>query len=274
MRGRKGLAWGDPAPCSALWPQNLTQITVRPPLVTERVGGHSTAQRCTPTAEWWRQPCSQGSGPRGGPEAQRVSVCPVAAGLGGPRKAGKQRLSEPVKQQEVALGEKSGPETRSWAHLGASWGPGGHSAQALCLGPKVTLGHGSPRLVIPSEGIYPGSRVAQEGRGPPNHTGGHSEVGPAPALPARRGGFSVSTGPPGLQASPTGAGDIAAPLPPLQNLGWPRIPDCPGARPWAGRWGRRGGDIWGHGFCWLTSQPGIPGPLYDSGGVLRCSAPR
>ena len=132
MRGRKGLDWGDPAPCSALWPQNLIQITVWPPLAAEGVGDHSAAQRRTPTAESWCQSCSQGSGPRGGSEAQRAGVCPVAAGLGAPRKAGKQRLSETVEQPEAALGEKSGPETRSWAHLGASWGPGGHSAQALC----------------------------------------------------------------------------------------------------------------------------------------------
>lgn len=185
MRGRKGLAWGDPAPCSALWPQNLIQITVRPPLVTERVGGHSTAQRGTPTAEWWRQPCSQGSGPRGGSEAQRLSVCPVAAGLGGPRKAGKQRLSEPVKRQEVALGEKPGPETRSWAHVGASWGPGGHSAQALCrhqaphgtsqapaLAPRSDWGMGPLGWSYPQKASTLVHGWPKKGGGPPNHTGG------------------------------------------------------------------------------------------------------
>lgn len=161
-------------------------------------------------------------------------------GVRSPGKAGKQRLAESAEQQEVALGEEPCPGTRSLARRGA------RGAEHRLLAATKPLAS----QALPRPQGQTGTRIPQAGQtsrwrllwftdgsgaeGTPNHTGGHGEAGPAPGLPARPAGFSASTGPPCLQASPTGAAYPAALLPPLQNLGGPRTHGPSGARPWAG----------------------------------------
>ena len=98
--------------------------------------------------------------------------------------------------------------------------------------------------------------------------GGDPESYRGPALPARPAGFSASTRPPCLQASPTGAGHPEVLLPLLQNLGGAPDPtDRLGPGPGLGvdddEERTRGIEV-----CWPTASPDVPDPLYDAGRVL------
>lgn len=187
---------------------------------------------------WWRAtlaqgaapPLSQGADPRGGSAACGSESGPTDAGLGAgsPRKAGRQRLAESPEQQEVAVGEGPRPGTRSLAHLRASQGARGAehrllagtkplTSQAPASAPRSDWNTDSPRRVRPPEGVYCGSRMAQEGRGPRIIQGATMrQAQPQRHPPGRR----ASQPPPGLPASRPPQQELApAMLLPLQNLG-------------------------------------------------------
>lgn len=197
---------------------------------------------------------------------------------GVPGKLGSRGWQSPRSSRRWPWEKSPAQGTRNLAHLRASEGP-----RALSTGSSRAPSP-SPHRPLPRPQGQTGTRIPQAGQtsrrhllwftdgsggdGTPNHTGGHDEAGPAPALPARPAGFSASTGPPCLQASPTGASHPEVLLPSLQNLGGAPDPtDRLGPGPGLGvdddEEGTQGIEV-----CWPTAPPDVPDLLYDAGRVL------
>ena len=271
---------------SALWPQNLSQGGIWPLLVAG-VGAQRWPKGLPPLLSGGARLVAGGRAPGEALLLGRARVSPVDSAFGSEesRESWEAETGRVCGAAGGGLGRGALPGNKE---PGTSVGqPGARGAEhRLLAATKPLTSQARPR----PQG-QTGTRIPQasqtsrrhllrfmdgSGReGTPNHTGGHDEAGPAPGLTSRPAGFSASTGPPCLQASPTGAGYPAALLPPLQSLGGPEPTDRLGPGPGLGlRMPRQGRG--GPRLLLADSSAGCPRPSAwpCPFSVLALSAPR